>query len=624
MTLFENLPNEVLYEIFDFLNLCHAFDAFFNLNTRFQHLLINSPLHLKIDFSYISKLTFQHCCTYIIQPNIHRVLSLRLLNPLAIDFFHSLLSFNASFSQLESLIFTQINFKKLEPTLSSLSSLPRLYSLTINNNIEVCDSSEIYRLIFHLPVLKNCIISPKFYGGNLTLHAATNEHSPIEHLSINRHCSLNQFISLISYTPKLSHLSSLSISEPSNTRMNIISIVYPKLTHISLKLWRMSFDSFELLCSKLFSHLEFLSICTRADDHYLMAHRWQQLIMNYMPNLRIFDFQHYWEPVDDNNTEQRTYHRLIDCFTSSFWINREWFFAHQHFSRRGIRDAVFYSTHPYRRNLYELHERAHNDACPRREKGKNLARRVNIDDYRAATNCSLQFPYANELSLWGRGAKGNFSFLADLSHMFNFSKLTHFSVQCPDFGLSQLIELLKHLPNIHSLMLYANTSYLSSEQVQPVCFLSNENRITNVTIRGRCTIQQVHLLMNFCPRVKCLEIEIDEDQLESVVRFLLLGKTIHMQIDSPKSKTLLLREFDSLQRKFLYLFSRSPNKKLNPSDDLSTSMLNQHSCNSNLFSICFFNPKSGMEQKLQRMISREKLLNDYSIGSVFNYLYLWW
>ncbi|CAF4710045.1 unnamed protein product, partial [Rotaria sp. Silwood2] len=248
MTKFEHLPNEVIYEIFDCLDVCHAFEAFFNLNIRFQYLLINSPLFLKIDFSCISKSNFQNCCTYIIQPNVHRIVSLRLSNPLSIDLFLTLFSFNASFIQLESLIFTQINFKKLEPILTSLSSLPRLYYLTINNNIEVCDSSEIYRLIFRLPVLKHCIISPKFYGGSLSLHTAKNESSPIEYLSINRHCSLNQLMSLISYTPKLNHLSSLSISETSNARINNISMTYPKLTRSSLKLWRMSFDSFKLLC----------------------------------------------------------------------------------------------------------------------------------------------------------------------------------------------------------------------------------------------------------------------------------------------------------------------------------------------------------------------------------------
>jgi hypothetical protein len=200
--------------------------------------------------------------------------------------------------------------------------------------------------------------------------------------------------------------------------------------------------------------------------------------------------------------------------------------------------------------------------------------------------------------------------------MFNFSKLTHFSVQCPDFGFAQLIEVLNHLPNVHSLILYANTSYLSGEQIQSIDFLSNKNRIVNVTIRGRCKIQQIHVLMNICPRVKCLEIEIEEDQLELIVRFLLLDKTTNNHhLDSSKTK------FDGWQKKFFDLFSRTQNK----TDDLSNFALNQQIYNNNhLFLLTFFNPKPGMEQKLQRILTREKLLNDYSIGSVLNYLYLWW
>jgi hypothetical protein len=206
--------------------------------------------------------------------------------------------------------------------------------------------------------------------------------------------------------------------------------------------------------------------------------------------------------------------------------------------------------------------------------------------------------------------------------MFNFSKLTNFSVQCPDFGLAQLIEVLNHLPNVHSLILYANTSYLSGEQIQSIDFLSNKNRIVNVTIRGRCKIQQIHVLMNICPRVKCLEIEIEEDQLELIVRFLLLDKTTNNNhLDCSKTK------FDGWQKKFFDLFSRTQNKKNISLDDLSNFGLNQQICNNNnnnLFLLAFFNPKPGMEQKLQRILIREKLLNDYSIGSVLNYLYLWW
>ena len=189
MTKFEDLPNEIIYEIFDYLDVCRAFESFFDLNTRFEYLLINCPLLFKIDFSFTSKSTFEHICRQLIQPNKDRIISLHLSNPLTIDLFLSLFTFNESFSQLECVSFNEINFKKLEPILSNFSLLPRLYSLTITNNIEVCDSSEIYRLIFDLSYLKSCTISPKFYGGSLSLNIAKSSNSSIEYLSINRHCS---------------------------------------------------------------------------------------------------------------------------------------------------------------------------------------------------------------------------------------------------------------------------------------------------------------------------------------------------------------------------------------------------------------------------------------------------
>ena len=347
VTTFQDLPNEMIYEILDYLDVCHSFESFFSLNDRFLRLLIQSPLPFKMDLSIISKKLFHQCSTSLIDPNQHRIVSLRLSNPLSIELFFSSFSLNQNFSQLECLVFNQIDSNRLPSILTSLASLPRLHSLTINHNIEICDSTPIYRLIFRLPFLKSCVLSPKSYGASLSLCLATNELSPLEHLSINRYCSLDQFVCLLSYTPELRRLSCLSLTERVNPRMDL-SRRWTKVTNISLKLWRLSFDSFQLLCSACFHDLQVLSISTRADDHYLIADRWEQLIVRYLPRLRRFDFQHYWEPVDNNDIEQRTYHLLIDRFTTSFWIDRQWFFAHQHFSRRGIRDAVFYSTHPYR------------------------------------------------------------------------------------------------------------------------------------------------------------------------------------------------------------------------------------------------------------------------------------
>ena len=180
MTKFEDLPNEVIYEIFDYLDISHVFESFFNLNNRFKYLIINCPFVFKIDLSFLSKSTFEHLCKNLIETNKDRIISLRLTNPLTIDLFLSFFSFNENFIQLECVVFTEINFKKLEPILLTFSLLPRLYSLTITNNIEVCDSSEIYRLIFDLSHLKSCTISPKFYGGSLSLNIANRLYADDE------------------------------------------------------------------------------------------------------------------------------------------------------------------------------------------------------------------------------------------------------------------------------------------------------------------------------------------------------------------------------------------------------------------------------------------------------------
>ena len=46
----EDLSNELVYEVFDYLDGCDIHQAFSNLNGRFQCLLTNSLLPLKIQF----------------------------------------------------------------------------------------------------------------------------------------------------------------------------------------------------------------------------------------------------------------------------------------------------------------------------------------------------------------------------------------------------------------------------------------------------------------------------------------------------------------------------------------------------------------------------------------------
>jgi hypothetical protein len=116
------------------------------------------------------------------------------------------------------------------------------------------------------------------------------------------------------------------------------------LKYVSLKLNLISFDQLGYLALCFFRFVNVLRISTSIDPAYLDAEQWEELILDCMPNLRIFDINH---EGGAEGTES-TYHGLIDQFTSSFWIERQWFFTHQHQGEERFDGGIFYSTNPYR------------------------------------------------------------------------------------------------------------------------------------------------------------------------------------------------------------------------------------------------------------------------------------
>ena len=52
ISLFEDFSNEFFYEIFDYLNGCEIYEAFSDLNTRFQQLLDDPSFRYKIHIDY--------------------------------------------------------------------------------------------------------------------------------------------------------------------------------------------------------------------------------------------------------------------------------------------------------------------------------------------------------------------------------------------------------------------------------------------------------------------------------------------------------------------------------------------------------------------------------------------
>ncbi len=349
ITQLENLSNEILYEIFEYLDVCFIYNILSNLNTRFEYLLKYSSLPIKLNLSWTSKSTFEHYCKYIIEPNLTRIISLNIPNPLAIKSFLSSFSINISFIRLESLNLGRTNSDYLITLLTCLKSLPRLFSLSISIINSPDNINTIYQLITALPVLKYCKISsengePIF---SIPIFPRQNEQkeSTIEHLIINGVCRLDQLDAILSYTPRLTHLSCHSLQI--NNDQILKSIIVTNLKKLYLDLGSIPFDVFQLFICKVSSQLEVLRISANHQKSYLDANQWQQLILYHMPHLRIFDF-HFRSELCDHHTKSIEYDKLIEQFNSKFWFERKWFFTYQNSRSKCGHFKIFYSIRPYR------------------------------------------------------------------------------------------------------------------------------------------------------------------------------------------------------------------------------------------------------------------------------------
>ncbi|CAF1064892.1 unnamed protein product [Rotaria sordida] len=277
-----------MYEIFEFLDYFHVYEAFFNINIRFRNLLTISTLPIEINISSMSKLAYQRYYKDIIMTNTNQINSLRLSNVFIYDLISSSIEILSEFLQLKRRILDNIESKYLEKLLVQLISLPFLSSLIISSVDNIKNKNVIYHQIFRLPSLKYCKLSLEGYSHNDDpLSLVTNDHSSIEHLIINNCIYLDELNSLVSYVPQLRQkycMQQAKIHPPGSSY----------LTYVSLELDDINFDQFEHLVIDLFATIQVLRILIKynTDIAYVNNNRWEKLILSHMPNLRIFDIRH--------------------------------------------------------------------------------------------------------------------------------------------------------------------------------------------------------------------------------------------------------------------------------------------------------------------------------------------
>ncbi|CAF1146161.1 unnamed protein product [Adineta steineri] len=259
-THFEDLSNELIYQIFELLDSYDVYIIFSNLNLRIENLLTNSNLRINVDLSSISKSNFQHYYKEIIIPHQLRINSIRLTNLFIYNHSFSPLRKLTSLCQLEKLIIHNIQMNYLEELLISLRVLPKLYSSDIEPIDVITNPSRIYDRIFRLPVLKYCQISFKIKPNAILLLETTNKYSSIEHLIIRNDISFHHLDTLLSFIPHLRYLSCLNIFRLKDSPTNIRPIILNKLSHILFQMRHTTFDQFKQWITNLSHRIEVLCI----------------------------------------------------------------------------------------------------------------------------------------------------------------------------------------------------------------------------------------------------------------------------------------------------------------------------------------------------------------------------
>lgn len=328
ITRIETLSNEILYEIFDYLDGSDIFYAFLSLNTRFNRLINHSSVPMKISRSgSFDDMTNTHYQQLIVT-NRHRIISLYLQDKLHLSYFSLLLTNDELFNRLESLVLEKIPYNSLILLLPYLSILPRLFSLKIDANNTEYDLTELWQSILSLPALRyNKVSISENYHFFARLSLNIGQISSLEHLVMDYRCCISNLFIILSHTPQLSHLTCKKLT-PIRLNTMELPVNFSHLRSVSIKECSLTFDVFEILIKKLFSKIEILHLSTSWDSSYIDADRWERFILQYMPHLRILNFK-YSSVSSYFHSFPEHYHSTLNRFISSFWIKRKWVFELQ-------------------------------------------------------------------------------------------------------------------------------------------------------------------------------------------------------------------------------------------------------------------------------------------------------
>ena len=323
---FECLANELILDLFEYLDTIDLLNAFYNLNTRFNQLLLTKFQSYYLDFRSIPKHTFEIICQKYLPLIIERIISLHLSNneetPNLPKIFLSRNFTMNKFISLQSLSLYYIqSFEILNQLIIHCKNLIHLKHLNIIKcyfNYPENDMKYLMNNIWSLQNLTYCILdqitSRKMKFTNISIISSSIKYLTLEKIT----CDFKDLSHLFEYTPYLKWISiNLTYGFPNQKICTSMSSL------VSLKiLYRGCLDS---LINLFENTPNLMKLTLETFDIYCDGYDWERILINYLFNIKIFRLKMNLNFPNSNYLNQQA-NDLIETFRNSFWIEEhQWF-----------------------------------------------------------------------------------------------------------------------------------------------------------------------------------------------------------------------------------------------------------------------------------------------------------
>ena len=317
----ESLANELLLDLFEYLDGFSLLSAFRGLNARFDHLLFHHFRAYRFDFRSIPKDAFDALWHRYLPMLLDRMVALTLSENddtpnLPGLFLAHHFTLDRSI-RLQSLCLDSMQSGDLlRQIVAQCRAIPHLTCLRLTGDaphVNKFDQTDLVNDIWSLPKLRYCSIdyqvSPKFWLSKISIVSDTIQRLSIEKIT----CTLQDLRHLFQHTPRLEYLCTTIIH---CAKEELISPISTMIRSLDLTLE----SSSKAMLVQVFCLMpNLVSLALRSVGLCVSGRRWKKLFRNYLPHLKNFRLRMYfayrlYRDIDEQMT------KLIETYRTPFWI----------------------------------------------------------------------------------------------------------------------------------------------------------------------------------------------------------------------------------------------------------------------------------------------------------------